>query len=187
MQEANDDRFLIIRCKNGDTQAYNGLVNRYMQRAYYAALGFVGNRDHALDLSQDAFVKAFRAIHRIDENRPFFAYFYRILRNLCFNFIRNKKRHARPFSEIGEAQYENISNSEPNPAEALEQQEQKERVWAAIHKLKPDHKEMIILKEFRDYSYQEIAELLDIPVGTVMSRLYHARKSLKSKLEGSLV
>jgi len=184
LHEVNDDRSVIIRCKKGDIKAYNILVDRYMQRAYYTALGFVGNRDHAMDLSQDAFVKAFRAIKKIDENRQFFTYFYRILRNLCLNFIRDKKRHARPFSEIGETQYKRIASQESNPAMAFEMQEQKELVWAAIHQLKPDQKEIIILKEFRDYSYQEIAELLDIPIGTVMSRLYHARKSLKNKLEG---
>lgn len=187
MHEADDDRSVIIRCKEGDIQAYNILVDRYMKRAYYTALGFVGNHDHALDLSQDAFVKAFRAIKKIDEDRQFFTYFYRILRNLCFNFIRDKKRHARSFSEISEARRENIAAQEPDPALALEKQEQKELVWTAIQQLKPDQREIIILKEFRDYSYQDIAELLDIPIGTVMSRLYHARQSLKSKLEGVIL
>ena len=67
---------------------------------------------------------------------------------------------------------------------SLEKKEQKEMVWRAIGQLKTDHREIIVLKEFREYSYEEIAELLEIPIGTVMSRLYHARKSLKIKLEG---
>jgi len=187
LHETKDDRSVIIRIKKGDTQAYNILVKRYMQRAYYTALGFVGNHDSALDLSQDAFVKAYHAIQKVDEDRNFFTYYYRILRNLCFNFIRDKKRHARAFSEIGEVQVRNFENPDSDPSDLLEKQEQKEAVWAAIQQLKPDHREIIILKEFRDYSYEEIAKLLDIPIGTVMSRLYHARKSLKSKLEGVIL
>lgn len=187
MHEKDDDRSVILRCKEGDNQAYNILVDRYMQRAYYTALGFVGNHDNAMDLSQDAFVRAYKAIHKVDEDRNFFTYYYRILRNLCFNFIRDRKHHARSFSEISETQYKNIQNPELDPSTALEKQEQKEAVWEAIQQLNPEHREIIILKEFRDCSYQEIADLMEIPIGTVMSRLYHARKSLKSKLEGVIL
>lgn len=158
-----------------------------MQRAYYTALGLTGHHESAMDLSQDAFVKAYKAIHKIDEERNFFTYYYRILRNLCLNFIRDRKKHARSFSEIGEMQYQHLENPGADPSAALEKQEQKEQVWNAIQQLKPDHREIIILKEFRDYSYEEIAGLLDIPLGTVMSRLYHARKSLKTKLEGVIL
>lgn len=183
MTENSDDRSVILRCKAGDSQAYNVLVKKYMQRAYYTALAYVGNHDSARDLSQDAFVRAYRVIKKIDENRNFFTYYYRILRNLCFNFIRDRKRHARLFSEVGE-RVQSIQNSDLSPEMALLKKEQKEMVWKAIGQLKPDHREVIVLKEFRDHSYEEIAELLGIPAGTVMSRLYHARKSLKEKLEG---
>jgi RNA polymerase sigma-70 factor (ECF subfamily) len=183
LTEQNDDRSAILRCKAGDSQAYNILVKKYMQRAYYTALAYIGNHDSAMDLSQDAFVRAFRVIKKIDENRNFFTYYYRILRNLCFNFIRDRKRHARSFSDVGD-QIQTIQNTDVNPELYLVKKEQQEMVWNAIGELKPDHREVIVLKEFRDYSYEEIAELLDIPIGTVMSRLYHARKSLKEKLEG---
>jgi RNA polymerase sigma-70 factor (ECF subfamily) len=184
LNEKTDDRSIIIRCKSGEIQAYNILVKRYMQRAYFTALGLVGNHESALDLSQDAFVRAYKAIHKIDEDRQFFTYYYRILRNLCLNFIRDKKRHARSFSELSEGQVLNITATEPDPETVLERKEIREKVWDAIQNLSPDHREIIVLKEFKEYTYEEIAELLDIPVGTVMSRLYHARKSLKHKLEG---
>ena len=85
------DRDLILRAQAGESAAFGELVQRYMRRAYYAALGLVGSHEDALDLSQDAFARAYRARHRIDPDLPFYAWLYQILRRLCFNFNRDRR------------------------------------------------------------------------------------------------
>jgi len=178
-----DEFELIQRCQRGETQAFGILVQQHMKSAYFIALGLVGSHETALDLSQEAFVRAFRSIQKFDPQRKFFTWFYQILRNLCFNSIRNKARQAAPFSEIGTNQINQIIDSSQNADENLERDELKEILWQALNSLKPHEKEIIVLKDFQDLSYKEIATILQCPVGTVMSRLFAARKTLKTKLE----
>ncbi|HXI02477.1 MAG TPA: sigma-70 family RNA polymerase sigma factor, partial [Candidatus Saccharimonadales bacterium] len=90
-----DEPLLVERARDGDRSAFAELVNRYMRRAYYAALGLVGSPDDAMDLSQEAFARAFRARRRLDPQRPFYAWLYTILRRLCFNFIRDTRGRRR--------------------------------------------------------------------------------------------
>lgn len=179
----SEDHAIILQCQCGDKNAFGKLVNKYMKRAYYSALGLIGSHDAALDLSQDAFVRAYKAIGNFDPEKQFFTWLYKILRNLCFNYLRDKKRHASSFSEIGEKQLVNIKDSSQNIDNELIQNDMKELLWQAIDKLKPAEREIIILKDFQDMSYKEIAGFLECPIGTVMSRLYNARKVLKLKLE----
>lgn len=183
LKQITCDEQAIELCRRGYRQAYGFLVNNYMRRAYFCALGFVGSHEAARDLSQDAFVRAFRAIDRFEAGRPFFTWYYKILRNLCLNFIRDKKLHARNFSEVSEYQIARMSDEGMNVDTALEREEMKVKLWEALNDLKPREREIILLKDFQDYSYKEIAETLAIPIGTVMSRLFNARKSLKAKLE----
>ncbi|UCE04551.1 MAG: sigma-70 family RNA polymerase sigma factor [bacterium] len=178
-----DERSIILRCQKGDKQIYGRLVEKYMKRAYFTALGLVGVHEGALDLSQDAFVRAYRSIKRLDANRNFFTWYYQILRNLCFNYLRDTARHARPFSEIGENQVENIIDGSQNSSLQVEQNEMKEVIWKAMDALKPHEREIIMLKDFQEMSYKEIAESMDCHIGTVMSRLFTARQALKSRLE----
>ena len=178
-----DERSIILRCQKGDKQIYGRLVEKYMKRAYFTALGLVGIHDGALDLSQDAFVRAYRSINKLDANRKFFTWYYQILRNLCFNYLRDNARHARPFSEIGDNQVDAIIDSSQDSSLEVEQNEMKEALWKAMDTLKPHEREIIMLKDFQEMSYKEIAESLDCPIGTVMSRLFTARQALKSKLE----
>ena len=180
--ESERERQAILRCQQGDRQAFGYLVKKYMQRAYYVALGFLGSPENARDLSQEAFVRAFRAIKRFDTDKKFFTWYYQILRNLCLNFIRDRARHARSFSEIGERELLKVSDG-TRTSEAVEREETHKVVWEAISQLKPKEREIIILKDFQDLSYKEMAEVLNIPIGTVMSRLYYARSALKEKLE----
>ena len=179
------ERDVIIKCQNGDNQAFGYLVKKYMHRAYYIALGFIGSHDSAHDLSQEAFVRAYRAIKRFDPDKRFFTWYYQILRNLCFNFNRDKTRHARPFSEIEENEIKRIPDSIDTDT-VVERNETQKLVWDAINELKPKDREIIVLKDFQDLSYKEIAEMLNVPIGTVMSRLYYARAALKAKLERML-
>lgn len=181
--ELYNERELILDCQRGVKQAYGPLVKKYMKRAYYTALGLIGSPEAAMDLSQEAFIRAYRAIKRLDADKKFFTWYYRILKNLCLNYLRDRARHARPFSEVGETTVMKLSDTEQDAFQQVARKETREAVWHAINALKPAEKEIIILKDFQDHSYKEIAELLDCPIGTVMSRLYNARQALKSKLE----
>ncbi len=160
---------ILALVKKGDAQAYQQIVKKYMQTAYYIALGFVHNHQDALDLSQESFIKAFRKIKSFDAGRPFFPWFYRILKNLCIDhFKRIRRRMEIPLEES----YFLIQDSEDK--------EMKEAMWQGIEKLPFEQKEIIILRYFREYSYEEIAEITGKPIGTVMSSLYYAKKKLKN-------
>ncbi|MFQ5771318.1 MAG: RNA polymerase sigma factor, partial [bacterium] len=180
--EGEEDRNLIIRSQKGEKQAYGELVKKYMKRAYFIALGLIGSHEAALDLSQEAFVRAYRAINKLDADRKFYTWYYQILKNLCFNFLRDRARHARSFTEVGETVLKTVPDSTQDVSLRVEQEELKEVVWKALNSLKAHEKEIIILKDFQELAYKEIAELLNCPIGTVMSRLYNARKALKAKL-----
>ncbi|NIR49965.1 sigma-70 family RNA polymerase sigma factor [candidate division KSB1 bacterium] len=178
-----DEKEIILKCQRGDKQAFGLLVKKYMRRAYFCALAFVATHEAALDLSQEAFVRVYKAMKRFDTNRKFFTWYYRILKNLCLNYLRDRTRHARPFSEIGEAVVQALPDDGSTALDHLEQAEIRENVWKCLNSLKSHEKEIIILKDFQDVSYKEIAEMLDCPIGTVMSRLYNARKALRTELE----
>ena len=182
------ERELVLRAQAGDRRAFGELVNRYMRRAYYAALGLVGSPDDALDLSQEAFARAFRARASIDPERPFYAWLYQIVRRLCFNFLRDRRTRLRRMGEataylIDQAGVGAVRN---DPARNAERAELRARVSAAMERLPEREREVLVLKEFEDLRYREIAELLGIPIGTVMSRLYTARRNLALELEDVL-
>ncbi len=101
---ATSDRDLAVRVRRGDAEAFGDLVERYKRRAYYAALGLVGSHEDALDLSQEAFARAFRARKTLDPERPFYAWLYQIIRRLCFNFHRDRKTRRRYMEEAGALQ-----------------------------------------------------------------------------------
>jgi RNA polymerase sigma-70 factor (ECF subfamily) len=156
-----------------------------MQRAYYAALGIVGSHDDALDLSQDAFVRAFRARGTLDPDRPFYPWLYQILRRLCFNHLRNQKTRR---TRLAEAASWLVDTAEDRaaplaPDRAVERAELRERLERAIGTLPPHEREVLVMREFEGLKYREIADLLGIPIGTVMSRLYAARRALAAVLE----
>ena len=179
------DELLVRRAQTGDTEAFGKLVERYMRRAYYAALGLVGSPDDAMDLSQEAFARAFRHRGKIDPERPFYAWLYQILRRLCFNFVRDRRTRRQKLSEASEwlAEQADARVASPRPDRALELVECRRRVLAAIESLPERDREVLVLKEFEGLRYREIADLIGIPIGTVMSRLYTARKRLAAALE----
>ncbi|OFW11303.1 MAG: hypothetical protein A3H96_16515 [Acidobacteria bacterium RIFCSPLOWO2_02_FULL_67_36] len=179
-----EDGVLIRRAQGGDAAAFGRLVERYMRRAYFAALSLVGTREDALDLSQEAFVRAFRARRTIDPERPFYAWLYQILRRLCFNFLRDRRNRRRQLESAGNWLAEEAAQRlEAGPERALERAEAKRRVAAAIERLPAREREVLALKEFEGLTYREIAVLAGIPLGTVMSRLYSARQRLADALE----
>jgi len=159
---------LLVLVQKGDKEAYGVVVKRYMHSAYYIALGFVHNQQDALDVSQDAFIKAFRKINMFDTRMPFFPWFYRLLRNLCIDHLKRKNRtRAIPLEDIHVL------------AKEKEDRELRETLWKGIEKLPFEQREIIILRYFQQLSYAEIAEIIGKPLGTVMSSLFYAKKKLR--------
>jgi RNA polymerase sigma-70 factor (ECF subfamily) len=170
------------RCRRGSAEAFEALVNRYMKDAYCIALGLVGNREDAMDLSQEAFVRAYRNIKHVKPGRRFFPWFYQILKNLCVSHLR-KRRYRQTASLNGEDCPEVAAAADCFSPEAVAgRNEMKDKVWRAIAKLDDKHREVIILRHFQSMSYDQIAEALFCNKGTVTSRLYYARKKLEELL-----
>jgi len=170
--KALTERQMLERVRRGDRDAYQGIVQRYMQTAYYIALGFVRNPQDALDVSQDAFVRAFRKIKQYDPEKRFFPWFYRLLKNLCLDHIKKRRRLAEvPLEDVQVFQ------------EDKDNRELKEIIWKGIEQLPFEQREVIILRYFQQCSYQEIAEVTGKPMGTVMSSLFYAKKKLKDILK----
>jgi len=152
----------------GNKELYQEIVSRYMQTAYYVALGFVHNHQDALDISQDSFIRVYRKIRHYDPERPFFPWFYRVMKNLCMDHLKKLRR-------LNEVPLEDNLILREEKCD----REMKAVLWRGIEKLPFEQKEIIILRYFRQYSYQEIAEIINKPVGTVMSSLFYAKKRLK--------
>ena len=183
--DAPADGELIRRAQSGDSDAFGQLVTRYMRPSYFAALGLVGSREDALDLSQEAFARAFRARRTIDPDRPFYAWYYTTLRRLCFNFLRDRRRQQAWIAEGGEWIETLAVSTLESPERTAERHDEQRRLANAIAAL-PDHeREVLVLKEFEGLKYREIAGLVGVPIGTVMSRLYAARQRLSAALEAT--
>jgi RNA polymerase sigma-70 factor (ECF subfamily) len=170
-------------CRRGSRKAFEVLVNKYMRDAYFIALGFVGNREDAQDLSQEAFVRAYRNIKKIRPESGFFPWFYQILKNLCISHLRKRKHRRTQSLDVEGCPEAEAPNDNFSPNEIAERNENKDRVWQAIGKLDPKHREVIILRHFQNMSYEQIAEALFCNKGTVTSRLYYARKHLEELLK----
>ncbi len=170
--KALSEREIIILVKKGKKEAYQAIVERYMKRAYYIALGFVRNPQDALDISQEAFIKAFRRIKSFDVERPFFPWFYKLMKNFCLDHLKRRSRIQEVPLEEGRVL-----------KEEHEDREMKEVLWKGIESLPVEQREVIILRYFQQLSYQEISEVMEKPVGTVMSSLFYAKKKLKETIK----
>jgi RNA polymerase sigma-70 factor (ECF subfamily) len=180
----DEDAQLVFLSKKGKMEAFRKLVEKYKRPAFFIALGLVGNRDDAYDLSQEAFIRVYRNLPRFDPRHRFFSWFYTILSNLCKNHLRGRQvreeylRDRRNQADCGRQE-----GTAPGPDVLLEQNEASQRLWREIERLPFEFREIIVLKHSQGLSYKEISAMLDIPIGTVMSRLYHARKKLKDNLQ----
>ena len=180
------DGELIERSKKGDRDAFGDIVRRYMKRAYHAALAISGEHSDAMDLSQEAFVRAYRGIKRFDTSRPFFPWYYRTLKNLWIN--RARKGRGVKFVSISAREDDARGAFDlPAPGEgpfvAAERSEMAQILAMEMDRLSPQKREILYLRHFEHLSYREIAETLEIPEGTVMSRLFAARAALRARME----
>jgi RNA polymerase sigma-70 factor (ECF subfamily) len=174
---AEADAKIVGRCQGGDLKAFEELVRKYMPAAVGMAMGYLRNVEEAVDISQDAFVRALEALPRFDVARPFFPWFYVLLKNACLNRLRRLGRPREiPLDELNEGN---------EPAEkGTEAKHFSDAVRSAVARLSSEHREVVLLRHWRDLSYDEIAALTGLPVGTVMSRLHYARKQLRETLAG---
>lgn len=173
-----EERALIERAQGGDVEAFGMLVRRYLGRVYRVAHAVVRNGDEAADIAQDTFVRAFRRIDRFDIERPLFPWLYQIARNLALNRIERVRRREATLSG-----QDALIAMGPGPEEAAVAASESERVRRAVASLSEQHRAVIELNHFEECSYDEMAEILGIPIGTVMSRLYYARQRLKTLLK----
>ena len=177
----DDDTVLMAQLKRGKTNALSGLVHKYKKQAYFLALGMVGNSDDAYDISQEAFLRVYQAAKTFDESQRFFPWFYSIVANLCRNLLRQRQTAAGRAIDIDEV--DNLLTDRQTPESEFLDKEEKKRLFRALRKLSFADREITNLNHFRMMSYEEIASLLNIPKGTVMSRLYYARKRLAELMD----
>lgn len=185
--QPNPEHAALLRAKRGDRGAFGVLVAAYQRRAYAAAYALVGNREDAVDLAQDAFVRAYRAMGRFDTNMPFYPWLHRIVRNVCLNHL--KRRHRRGETSLDALVDEGYdpTDSADDPERAAEVADERARILAAMATLPGPQQEILRLRHLLELSYAEIAETLGVPIGTVMSRLHGARRALRQALEAQLV
>jgi RNA polymerase sigma-70 factor (ECF subfamily) len=187
--EGPDDLQLVARSQAGDTAAFNELVTRYRSRAFSMIYQMTRNEQDAWDLAQDGFVKAWKSISRFRGQSSFYTWLYRILMNVTIDALRKKNiQGGTEFDDaIGLQQIEpgaaTAPRSEMPPVEKLSDQEIRARIDAAIEKLSPEHRAAIVMREIDGLEYSEIAEQMECSIGTVMSRLFYARKKLQALLK----
>lgn len=176
------ERELVRKCKNGGARFYEPLVRAYEAPGMRLAMGMMGHQDDAWDALQGAFIKAFDNIGRFDLDRPFGPWFFQILRNQCRDMLRSRQSRAK--LEVRDERLEfRPAQIEAGPDRALERSEAKQLLWAGLARIGDEHREILVLKELEGFRYAEIARVLEIPEGTVASRLYHARHALREALE----
>jgi len=180
LQSATSDSELVERAQAGDEDALDEVVRRHRQSAYVFALQLLRNRDDALDAAQDALLRFIRSIDRFDASRPVKPWLLTIVRNVVRDQWRKRARSevSLPDSEDGPDLASQLVDERADPDNDLRKSELRRRVWRAIEQLPEKKREILVLRDFHDNSYSEIAEILGIPMGTVMSRLHGARRQL---------
>lgn len=181
------DRELIEAIRAGDPTAYRGLVERYQGRVYGLMCGMVKDREEARDLTQEVFIKAYKNLDRFRLESSFYTWIYRIGMNLAIDHLRKfSKRRASEYDDgIASRDADGglaEGHTRGDPGRSLERKQLNETIMSALQKLSEDHRQVILLREVEGLSYKEIAEALEIPEGTVMSRLYYARRRLQKIL-----
>lgn len=187
----DDDRDLVRRVQEGDQEAFRTLFERYHRRAYAVAYGVVKNKQDALDVVQDGFVKVHRHIGSFQGTSSFYTWLYRIIMNLAIDHVR-RRRNAKGLEyddRVGRDDDEIAGDGtllprilDANPGKTVIRRELLARIQGALEELPEYHRAVILLREVEGLSYEEMAEVLDVPKGTIMSRLFHARKKMQAAL-----
>jgi RNA polymerase sigma-70 factor (ECF subfamily) len=183
-----DDTELVAKCQRGDMQAFNQLVTKYRGKVYAMIYNMVHNEQDAWDLAQDGFLKAWKSIGRFRGQSAFYTWLYRIMMNVTIDWVRRKQvsGDSEFDEELGlkevEAGASTVPHADPLPFQKMEREEIRKRINEAVEKLSPEHRAVILMREIDGMQYEEIAGALDCSIGTVMSRLFYARKKLQGTL-----
>lgn len=182
--EATDES-LVARCRAGDTEAFAVLVDRYRRRIFSLVLRMVGNWDDAQDLAQEAFVRAYQGLHTFDGRQRFSPWLYRIAVNHCISALRRKRPLTAPLEveEDGELREVPLPDSSFDPARCWLQAEERRELHQAILALPEKYRAAILLYHVEELSYEEMAQVLDLPINTVRTHLHRARALLRRMLE----
>ena len=185
---SGEEAGLVRRCLAGDEKAYRELVERYQAQVYSVALRMVRRSEDAEDLTQETFVRMFRALSRYDPTRPFAAWLFTIASRLCIDHIRRRKVNPISLTQRereSEEEYEiDVEDPGLRPDEVAIHAEESRSAAALIDSLPPHYRIVVILRHVQDLSYEEIAEALHLPLGTVKARIHRARSLLRARIEG---
>ena len=188
---ATDDLTLVTRVRQGDQRAFRLLVERYQRKVFSVALGMLKDKEEAMDVSQEAFVKVYKYLDHFKGDSSFYTWLYRITVNICIDVLRKKnalKGEQVEFDETvkmdaAEANIGSLgSQLGTNPQKAALRRELAEKINAALQEVPEKHRAILLLREVEGMSYEDIARTLEIPKGTVMSRLFHARLKVQKIL-----
>ena len=185
---AIDDKDLVEAARRGDRDAFRTLFERYHRRAYGLAFGVIRNPDDALDIVQDAFIKAHKHLDKFEGTSSFYTWLYRIVMNLAIDHLR-KHRRIRPV-ELDEQHLDEAVGDDTllpkllggNPGRALLDKEIRARIEVALGELSDNHRTVLVMRELEGLSYEEMAQAMGCSKGTIMSRLFHARKNMQKRL-----
>lgn len=186
-RDPNDDQELVLAARKGNRDAFRTLFERYHRRAYALAFGVVRHQDDALDVVQDAFIKAHKYLDKFEGNSSFYTWLYRIVMNLAIDHLR-KHRRVKPV-ELDETKLDE-GGDDPllprilggNPGRALMDKEIRGRIDSALEELSDNHRAVLVMRELEGLSYEEMAQAMNCSKGTIMSRLFHARKNMQRRL-----
>ncbi|MGH7779631.1 MAG: RNA polymerase sigma factor [Candidatus Binataceae bacterium] len=179
----NGEAELIERARKGDSEAFGVLVERYQRRVANVALAVVHNQDDAIELAQEAFVRAYENLSKFESRSSFSTWLYRITANLAIDFWRREGRHVVLRGEDAENEMRRLPSNTGDSFKTASRKELSERLTAALEELTPEHRTVILLREVEGLSYDEISDALQCPRGTVMSRLHYARNKLRVLLK----
>jgi len=183
-----EDAALVREAQQGDMAAFEELVARHRDKIYARAYSMLRNEDEALDLSQEAWVKGWQRLNQFQGDSSFGTWMTRVVINLCLDHLRKQKRHRSESIEALDEESGGVERQMPvlevNPTAGLERQELRERIDRALGQLSPEHRTVLVLHEFQEMEYKEIAKTMGCSIGTVMSRLFYARRKLAALLAG---
>jgi len=172
------DQEAVRACLEGQPDAYASIVERYGGRVYNIALRITGNADAANDCAQEAFIRAYRALHQYDPSLPFGPWLYRITTNASFNHVQRWRAHEMTVEEFPDSP----EPADSGPEQSAVRREQVDEVLAAMAELPAPYRAALTLRHLQQLSYQEVADALGLPIGTVKTHLHRARAALKIKL-----
>jgi RNA polymerase sigma-70 factor (ECF subfamily) len=180
------DEQLVEAARRGDMGAFEELVARHRDKIYARAFSMMRNEDEAVDLSQEAWVKSWQRLNQFHGESSFGTWVTRIVINLCLDQLRKRKRQRAESIEEMDEESGGVERHMPaitvNPAERLERGELRKKIDAALGQLSHEHRTVLVLHEFEDLEYKEIARTMDCSIGTVMSRLFYARRKMAALL-----